>query len=192
MIYMKMCWFYLCIKYTWLCTYLHISQLRICRPPPLSFKWKIWIEWTINLFIYPIFIFWVMADCIYNLRATHRDFEACHQPKWIKKSLKSGQIYRKDAQWAETNEKSTLRFLFLYREKFIENRGQKKKDHNSKNKNRKDLKLDLTIDSADSEPLSCEFEHFWIFFFFVKICQFFFCWGALSPTKKNAVSGNFF
>ena len=41
------------------------------------------------------FIFQVMSDFIYNLRVTQRDFQACHQPK---KSFKSGQIYRKDAQ----------------------------------------------------------------------------------------------
>ena len=43
--------------------------------------------------IFPIFIFWVMADCIYILWVTHREFQVGHQPK---KSFKSGQIYRKE------------------------------------------------------------------------------------------------
>ena len=39
--------------------------------------------------------FLVMVDCIYNLQSTRLD--ECHRPK--KKSLKSGKIYIKDAQF---------------------------------------------------------------------------------------------
>ena len=45
--------------------------------------------------------FWVMADRIYNLLACHLYFQVCHPPK----SSKSSQIYKKDAEWAESNEK---------------------------------------------------------------------------------------
>ena len=87
-----------------------------------------------------------MADCIYNLRATHKDFQVP-----IKKSFKRGQIYIKDAQCAETNEKSILRFLFfqlwsiLY-SKLIEKwtNFEYKNDHNSKTKNRKNWKIDFS------------------------------------------------
>ena len=55
------------------------SQLKICRPYPrlvlLPFLWwcaQCWIEWKIN---FTIFIFQVIADFIYNLRVTHRDFQ---------------------------------------------------------------------------------------------------------------------
>ena len=40
---------------------------------------------------------------------THLDFQVCSRPK--KKSFKTDQIYRKDEQWAEANEKSILQFL---------------------------------------------------------------------------------
>ena len=87
--------------YTYICMK-DFSQLRICRPPlPLSFApifcdscALCWIEWKID---FPIFIFWVMADCISNLRVTHRDFQVCHQPTehfFDHQPFKSGQIYR--------------------------------------------------------------------------------------------------
>ena len=50
-----------------------------------------------------------MTDCIDNFTVTHQIFNVFHQPKKI--SFKSGQIYRKGAKCAETNEKSI--FLFL-------------------------------------------------------------------------------
>ena len=53
----------------------------------------------------------------------------------------SGQIYRKDAQWTETNEKSIFRFNFLSYSRFCTQNSMKnwpilstKIDHNSKNK----------------------------------------------------------
>ena len=81
-----------------------------------------------------------MAACIFNLGVTYWDFQVCHQPK--KKLFISGQIYKKDKQWAKTNEKSFLWFLFcelwsiLYT-KFIEKitNFEYKKDHISKIKN---------------------------------------------------------
>ena len=50
-----------------------------------------------------------MADYIYNLRVTHRrDTFSDTQNSFI-----SSKIYRKDAQWAETNEKSVFWFLVV-------------------------------------------------------------------------------
>ena len=51
-----------------------------------------------------------MTDYIYNFTETRQTFQVCHGPK-RKKSFKSGQIYRKDAECAEANEKSIFRFL---------------------------------------------------------------------------------
>ena len=53
----------------------------------------------------------VMTDCIYNFTVTHQTSQVCHQPK--KRSFKSSQIYRKDANCAETNEQLILRFLIF-------------------------------------------------------------------------------
>ena len=71
--------------------------------------------------------------------------------KPVKKRFKSDQIYmQKYAIWAETNEKSILRFLFseLWW-KFIENWPyfEHKNDHNSKNKNRKNHISDFNFPS---------------------------------------------
>ena len=44
-------------------------------------------------------------------------FQVGHQPK--KKSIKNGQINRKDEQWAETNKKSIFRFFFTYEVDFV-------------------------------------------------------------------------
>ena len=57
-------------------------------------------------------------------------------------------VFMDDAKCAETNEKSSFQFLFSsYREKFIENWPyfEYKNDHNSKNKNRKNLKFDFSF-----------------------------------------------
>ena len=35
-----------------------------------------WIEWKIN---FPLSNFWITADCIYNIRLTHLDFQVCHR-----------------------------------------------------------------------------------------------------------------
>ena len=102
------------------------SQLRICRqsplpspplhpspPPPQNCSnfheryANCWIKWKINFSDF----FLVIVECINNIRVTHLDFQVCHRPK--KKSFKSGHIYRKDAQWSETNEKSIFLFFKL-------------------------------------------------------------------------------
>ena len=106
--------------YHWLAFLNHLFQLRICRPPPpLPFRsGPIFMkdahsaephEKYIFRF-FQFFIFWVISDCIYNLRLTRLNFQVCHQPK---KSFKCGQIYRKYAQWTWTNEKLIVGFLFF-------------------------------------------------------------------------------
>ena len=75
-----------------------LSQVRIFRPPSPQ-KWPYlykrcplcWTEWKVN---FPIFIFRVMVDCIYNLLVCHLNFYVRHRPK--KNSYICGQIYRKD------------------------------------------------------------------------------------------------
>jgi len=73
---------------------------------PLPKKWpylherysRCWNEWKTN---FPIHIFWVMVGCVYIFR-------------WntlISNSFKSGYIFMKDPQCAETNEKLILRIL---------------------------------------------------------------------------------
>ena len=52
-------------------------------------------------------IFRVLPDCICSLLVRHWGFQVWHQQK---KTFKSGQIYRKDLQWVETNEKSIDQF----------------------------------------------------------------------------------
>ena len=47
--------------------------------------------------IFPILIFWVMADCIYNIQWR----KVCHRSG--KKFFKSVQIYRKDAHCSDNN-----------------------------------------------------------------------------------------
>ena len=37
-----------------------------------------WTEWKIN---FPIFIFWIMVACIYNLPVCYLNFKVCHRPK---------------------------------------------------------------------------------------------------------------
>ena len=69
-----------------------------------------WIEWKINFPIYPIFIFRVMA-IVFTIYDDTSGFSSLSPIK--KKTFKSDQIYRKDDQWAETNEKSILPFFFL-------------------------------------------------------------------------------
>ena len=59
--------------------------VRICRFPPPQFcshfherSTQCWIEWKINV---TMFIFWVMADCIYNLPKIYRQkkvFQKCY------------------------------------------------------------------------------------------------------------------
>ena len=72
------------------------SQLRICRPSPQ--KWTYSHEncaqcWLKNkILFFPIFIFWVITDCIYNFTVTYQTFQVCHRPKKI--SFKSGQILK--------------------------------------------------------------------------------------------------
>ena len=70
---------------------------------------KIWDYSQLRIFNFPIFIFWVFFWAV-----RHLDLQVSDRPK---KSFKSGQICRKDAQWAETNEKSIFRYYFpSYRE----------------------------------------------------------------------------
>ena len=72
--------------------------------------------------------------------------------------LRNGQIFMKYAECAELNEKRNILYLrFLFSElsrKFIENWGgdvtkMTKNHNNSKNKNWKNLKVDLPFNSAD-------------------------------------------
>ena len=92
-----------------------------------------------------------------------------------KMSAKSGQIYRKDAQWSEMNGKSIfwfLRFLFfellsiLY-SKFIDKltNFEYKNDHISKTKYRKNPKMIFLSFQHIPQP-SCKYEHLWHFAFF--------------------------
>ena len=68
-----------------------------------------WIEWKIN---FHIFQFWQIIFTIYERHAW-----ICKCVTDQKSFFKRGQIYRKDAQWAETNAKSIFRFLtFLFLE----------------------------------------------------------------------------
>ena len=52
-----------------------------------------WVEWKINFLILAIYIFWVMADCIYNLPKNYRP----------KKEFISVQIFREDADCSEND-----------------------------------------------------------------------------------------
>ena len=63
------------------------------------------------------FIFRVMTYIIYNLRVTHRDFQVCHQLK--KKSFKSSQIYRKEAQWVDERKIYFAIFIFWVMVDFV-------------------------------------------------------------------------
>ena len=89
--------------------YKNLFQVRICRsfdppsPPRPSHNCsyfhercaQCWIAWKIN---FTIFIFWVMVDCIYNFRWHIWIFNYVTDKKI---SFKSGQIYMKNAQYAE-------------------------------------------------------------------------------------------
>ena len=69
-----------------------------------------WDEWKIN---FPSF-FWVMADCVYYGCVKNQKPTVIHLAFFCVSPTKCGQIHRKDAQWAETNEKSIFRlFRFL-------------------------------------------------------------------------------
>ena len=79
------------------------------------FPWK--MRTVLRRINSPIYIFWVLVDCIYNLRWHTWIFKCVADQK--QKSFKSGQIYRKDAEYAETNEKSISPFL-VFEIKFLE------------------------------------------------------------------------
>jgi len=110
--------------------------------------------------------------------------------------LSSDPVFMDDAQCAVTYEKSTFRCLFFELSGKIHRKLGYKNDNNSKNKN---LKLDLSFDSADSAPFM------WIWkllnFFFSKILYLFRYWNIWEkknwwevspPTKKHSGAGIFF
>ena len=90
------------------------SQLAICRRKICSQKWVAMFTRKMptvlnrmnNQFSDFSDFFLVMVDFVYNFPVCHLNFQVCHRPKIQKKllSFKSGYIYIKDAQCAETHD----------------------------------------------------------------------------------------
>ena len=109
-----------------------------------------WIERKIN---FSIFICWVIVDFAHNSQM------------FLTKFFKSGQIYMKDAQWAETNEKQIFQFLVFWGmvvfvlkiRSFL----------CTKSTITQTLKIGELIFYSFQliAHLSCKFDHFWRFFF---------------------------
>ena len=80
------------------------SKLLLCRPylPPPPSQNRSYLHekmcTMLNRIKNQFSVFWPMNDCIFNLRR-HTSLFYCVTDQ--KKSFISGQIYRKDAQWAE-------------------------------------------------------------------------------------------
>ena len=136
------------------------SQLRICRPSPLRKDYTCMKDAHIaelnekSIFQFLISELWLIVFKIYMW---HTLLSKCVTDKiniylYIY-SLKSGQIYIKDAQWAETNEIQFSNFYFRIMFNFVRKTNRKlthfehKYDHISKNKNRK---IDFWFVSAHS------------------------------------------
>ena len=80
--------------------------------PPFSWKMRTLLNRMKNhISDFSVFDFWVMADCIYNLRVK-LGFSILSPTK--KMTFKSGQIYSKYLQWAETNENQFSDFGDFY------------------------------------------------------------------------------
>ena len=99
--------------------YMDVSQLSICRLIPLRsghiYKKDAHCaepnEKSIFRFLFFVlpWLCWQCIDCIYSFW-WHTWISKCITDQ-KNKSFKSGQIYRNDVQWVETNEKSIIRFL---------------------------------------------------------------------------------
>ena len=70
-----------------------------------------WNEWKIH---FPIFIFWVMIDCIYNLQVTHLTFQVCHRTinKFISKVAKFIWKMRNVLKWMKNQISNFCYFYF--------------------------------------------------------------------------------
>ena len=66
-----------------------------------------------EIWIFRFFLFLFFELIVFTIKERHTGILKYHQPK--KKIVWSGQIYRKDTQWADTDDKSILRFVqFLF------------------------------------------------------------------------------
>ena len=98
-----------------LAQYFHrdFSQLRICRLDSgvAIYAWKMPTVLYRMKNLFSDFYFLSLVDRFYILRWHVPGFSSLLPTK--KKTVKSCQIYRRDAQWAETSEKSIFRFIVL-------------------------------------------------------------------------------
>ena len=113
--------------------------------------WMCWNKWKINFSIFPIFIFSYGWLYLWFTGGTP-GFSSVSPTK--KKTFKSGQIYSKDAQWAETDFPFFTIFSFWHMVVSVLRIGQfsvnfeYKIDHISKNKNRKNQKIYFSLHTA--------------------------------------------
>ena len=107
-------------KYTSISAISDFSHQRICRPPLLSFAPIFIIDAhraesnAKSIFRFILFFSYIW---LYLKFSGDTGIFKFHQPK--NKSFKSGQIYRKDAQWAKMNEKSIFRILPFFMVVFV-------------------------------------------------------------------------